>query len=99
MIKEYPYTVEDGAMQLIANTLHFIGTDPERRSWLATEREAYRTYYIELEGIEKELEESHQVIAEMQLEVDQERKARLEKEQENERLLRELAELKNRLNG
>lgn len=92
MIKEYPYPIDEDALQRIADTLHFIGTDPERRSWLATEREAYRTYYLELEGIERELEESQQLLREQA-------KTIAEKERENERLHQELAELKKRLNN
>jgi hypothetical protein len=94
MVKEYPHPVEGGDMQLIAETLHHMGTDPERRKWLDTEREAYRTYYVELEGIEKELAESQQLLQhqaeaiaatqkELQIkqqEADQERKARIDKE-------------------
>lgn len=92
MIKEYPYPVEPGAMQMIADTLHFMGTDPERKSWLATEREAYRTYYVELEGIERELAESQQLLQ-------QQAEVIAEKEQQNEQLQRELEELKKRLEG
>jgi hypothetical protein len=82
IVKEYPYPVEDSAIQLIADTLHFIGTDPEQRSWLATEREAYRSFYAAVDGMEKQLQEQTQRLAKIKKEADQERKARLEKEQE-----------------
>ena len=91
MIKDYPYAMNEEPMKHIIDTLHFIGTDPERRSWLATEKEAYRVFYEDLEGLENEVKETKKALEEKD-------KALQEKESTNQQLLKELAELKRKMN-
>ncbi len=48
MYKDYPYPIDDDNIRLIANELHFAGTDPEKRRILEVEREAYRVIDVNI---------------------------------------------------
>ena len=71
MYINYPYTIEGDEMKVMAEGLHFAGTDPERQKYLATEKEALRVHNLDLEGfletrleLEKTIEQKERTIEE-----------------------------------
>ena len=112
MYKEYLYPIDDENIKLIADELHFAGTDPEKRQSLALEREGYRILDVNLEAKDKVIAENLKTIAENLKEIQEnletiraEKKAREEEKKAKEEALKiveardkEIEELRRMLN-
>ncbi len=112
MIKEYPYPITDNNIRLIADALHYAGTDPEKRKMLETEIEALRVYYDtqkELQDMviatskaleaEKRASEEKDKALEVEKRANEEKdRALKEKEKALEAALKEIEALKNKGN-
>ena len=75
LVKEYPYPLETDLMKLIANELHYLGTDPKKQQYLETEREAMRVYKHELFEIELEVEENKKALEENKIAIEEKNRA------------------------
>ncbi len=92
LVKEYPYPLETDLMKLIADELHYLGTDPKKQQYLETEREAMRVYKHELFEIELEVEENKKAIEENKKVLEENKKVLEENKkaiEEKERILEE----------
>ena len=92
MIKEYPYPITDDQIKMLADSLHFAGTDPEKRKYLETEMEAYRVYEVTQRELQEQLSETQKNLEETKSNLE-------EKDKALEKALKELRELKQKLSG
>ena len=90
IVKEYPYPIEGEDMKLIAEALHYAGTDPEKRKVLAVEREAMREYYAINEKLQEQIQEKDKKIQEKDKAISEKDKTISEKDKEIEDLKRQL---------
>jgi hypothetical protein len=87
-VKEYRHQPDSEEVKLTTDILHHSGTDPEERKKIETEQEAWRTMNAMFEDKERELRKT----------IDEQAQALDEAKKQNDDLLKELEELKRRLN-
>ncbi len=97
-IKEYPYPIENDLMKLIADELHYLGTDPQKQQYLATEKEAMRVYKHELFEIELEVEENKIALEKMKKTLEENKKTIEEKDKALQDALDKIAEFERNKN-
>ncbi len=98
LIKEYPYPLENDLMKLIADELHYLGTDPQKQQYLATEKEAMRVYKHELFEIELEVEENKIALEKMKKTLEENKKTIEEKDKALQDALDKIAEFERNKN-
>ncbi len=103
--KQYTHQTDVEEVKLMADILHYSGTEPEERQKIETEQEAWRTINVYFENERKALQkalavinEKDKALDEKDKALDEKEKALDEKEKQNQDLLQQLEELKRKLN-
>jgi hypothetical protein len=61
IIKKYEHDPDEEEVKLMTDILHHTGTEPEERQQIENEREAWRTFYVQLEDIEEKFNKKMEV--------------------------------------
>ncbi len=104
IIKNYPYLVDLEEVKLMADILHYAGTEPEERKKIEIEQEAWRTINAmiadtakALADTTKALVDTENALEEKDKELTENQKILAEKEMQTQELLQQLEELKRKL--
>jgi hypothetical protein len=95
--KEYPYHPDDENMKLITDILYEMGTDPEERKRIETEKEALRILNTVKDPLNRTIEEKDRIIEEKDKSLEEKDKSLEEQAKSLEEKDKENAELKERL--
>jgi hypothetical protein len=93
MIKEYPYPIEDEHIKMIADALHYAGTDPDSRKIIDIEIEAYRVYNVTHKELQEALTETKKAMEKTDKELQETNKELEEKSKELEEKNKKLEEM------
>lgn len=96
--KQYTHKSDIEELNIMTDILHYSGTEPAEKSKIEAEQEAWRTVNAIFEDKEKLLQKALVTLNEKEKDLKQKDEALLEKERVNAELLKQLDELKRKLN-
>jgi hypothetical protein len=90
IVKQFNHAIDEDGVKLMADILHYTGTDPEEKRRIETEQEAIRTINVMLEGYVRQLAETTRALNETEKALSESKKIVDEKDKLIAELMRKI---------